>query len=83
MLLLPDRAARDRILQRLWRAGAGISRLFARALPDYESTAFLVDDPLGCPRARDLADRLLTVTNTHWLDEGGFSRILEQIRRVL
>jgi dTDP-4-amino-4,6-dideoxygalactose transaminase len=83
MLILPDKAARDRALQRLWRAGVGVSKLFVRALPDYAFPASLVDTPGDCPQARHLADRMLTVTNTHWLEEGTFSHILDQIRKSL
>jgi dTDP-4-amino-4,6-dideoxygalactose transaminase len=83
MLLLPDKAARDRSLQRLWRAGVGVSKLFARALPDYGFPVSLANNPVDCPQARSLADRMLTVSNSHWLDEETFSRILDQIRRSL
>jgi hypothetical protein len=57
-----------------------VSKLFVRALPDYAFPPSLVDNPGGCPQARDLADRLLTVTNSHWLDEETFGRILDEIR---
>jgi hypothetical protein len=60
-----------------------VSKLFARALPDYGPPVQLADNPADCPQARDLADRMLTVSNTHWLDEAAFSRIIVQIRRSL
>jgi dTDP-4-amino-4,6-dideoxygalactose transaminase len=83
MLILPDKEARDRVLRQLWPAGVGVSKLFARALPDYDFLASFARNPLDCPQARALADRMLTVTNTHWLDDETFSLILDQIRRSL
>ncbi|MDR2161781.1 MAG: DegT/DnrJ/EryC1/StrS family aminotransferase [Desulfovibrio sp.] len=83
MALLPDKEARDRALDRLWGAGVGVTRLFARALPDYAFPDSLVSDPEGCPQARLLADRMLTITNSPWLDADTFRRILEDLRRIL
>ena len=72
MVLMPDRDRRDRALGALWRSGAQGFKLFVRALPDYP---YLVGAVEGgpCPAARDLAGRMLTVTNTHWLDDAAFA----------
>lgn len=81
MVLMPDRARRDRALGALWRSGLGVSKLFVRALPDYP---YLADGIEGgpCPAARDLADRMFTVTNTHWLDDAAFAQLAGEIGHV-
>ena len=78
MVLMPDRDRRDRALGALWRSGFGVSKLFVRALPDYPYLAGAVEGG-PCPAARDLAGRMLTVTNTHWLDDAAFARLAGEI----
>lgn len=78
MVLMPDRARRDRALGALWRSGLGVSKLFVRALPDYPYLAGAIEGG-PCPAARDLADRMLTVTNTHWLDDDAFASLAGEI----
>src|SRR5581483_11860902 len=75
MVLMPGREARDAALGRLWTAGLGVSRLFIHAIPDYPSFAaqFAGAD---VPNARDFAARMLTITNSPWLGEDDFQRIL-------
>ncbi|MDR3073745.1 MAG: DegT/DnrJ/EryC1/StrS family aminotransferase [Deltaproteobacteria bacterium] len=85
MVLLPSKDQRDRALHRLWRAGLGVSKLFVSALPDYDFLApFLKGKKKSdCPNARDLAGRMLTVSNTHWMDDDAFTRIAETLERSL
>jgi dTDP-4-amino-4,6-dideoxygalactose transaminase len=83
MLLMPDAGRRAEALKRLWGAGLGVSRLFVRALPDYASTAALFAGSPPCPNARDLAERMLTVSNSAMLDEESFRRITETLRACL
>ena len=81
-------AGRDRAVRRagmLERAGAevlrddpggeGIWPFFMVLMP------YLADAVEGgpCPAARDLAGRMLTVTNTHWLDDAAFARLAGEI----
>jgi len=85
MVLMPGKEQRDHALHTLWRTGNGVSKLFVHALPDY---AFLAPILAGhntpdCPNARDLADRMLTVSNTHWLDEATFTLIVQALRSSL
>jgi len=75
MVLLPTTEARDIALKTLWTAGAGVTRLFIHALPDYP----YLQAQLGVndvPNARDLAARMLTISNSPWLLEADFHRIL-------
>ncbi|MCL2457374.1 MAG: DegT/DnrJ/EryC1/StrS family aminotransferase [Desulfobulbus sp.] len=85
MVLMPGKGQRDRALHTLWRSGNGVSKLFAHALPDYPFMAPILagHDSPGYPNARDLADRLLTVSNTHWLDNATFTLIVQALRSSL
>lgn len=78
MVLLPTARARDAALANLWTSGLGVSRLFIHALPDYRYLAHLFEAP-AVPNARDFAARMLTVSNSPWLDEGGFTRVLKAL----
>lgn len=82
LLTMPDTGSRDAALATLWTAGLGVSRLFIHALPDY---AYLRDivPAAELPQARDFAARSLTITNSPWLREDEFMRIVERLREVL
>jgi perosamine synthetase len=82
LLRLPDAASRDAVLDRLWRAGLGVSRAFVHALPDYPELADCVE-PAPLPNARDFAARTLTVGNSHWLDERAFEVICSTLQQVI
>lgn len=75
MVRLRNVEARDAALAKLWEAGLGVSRMFIHALPDY---AYLQQwtGAADCPNARDLAARMLTVSNSLWLNEATTSKIL-------
>lgn len=75
-LRLPDRARRDAVLQTLWTAGLGVSRMFIHALPDYAYLRECVP-VVEVPRARALADCTLTVGNGPWLDARSRGRVME------
>lgn len=77
-VLTPTRQARDDALGQLWSAGLGVGRLFIHALPDYDRLEPLVG-PSKPNNARDFADRMLTISNSEWLDDARF----EQVCRVL
>jgi dTDP-4-amino-4,6-dideoxygalactose transaminase len=82
MVLMPSARARDRALDRLWRAGLGVTRLFVHALPDYQ----YLSRKLGAcevDNARDLAARMLTVSNSLWLRERDFERICTELACAL
>lgn len=82
MLLMPDQAARDRALAALWQRGIGVSRMFVYALPDYAVLQdWVADGPLPC--ARDFATRMLTISNSAWLDDDGFDAICAALVRAL
>lgn len=81
MLLLPDETRRDRALGELWGAGLGVTRMFAHALPDYGYLRPWLGTPAEVPQARAFAARSLTVSNSPWLDEAGFERVVQALTR--
>lgn len=82
LLTMPDASTRDAALDMLWTAGLGVSRLFIHALPDYGYLRGIVP-PAELPNARDFAARSLTITNSLWLRDDEFARIIDALRRVL
>lgn len=84
MVLMPGKDERDKALDQLWRAGLGVTKLFVKALPDYAFLSPHLDGgPVDCPNARNMADRMLTVTNSHWLSDGDFARIAAALEASL
>ena len=80
MILMPTRETRDAALDRLWTARLGVSRLYLNALSDYPDLWKNMASE-DTPNARDFAARMLTVSNSPWLDDAGFEsicRILEE-----
>ena len=75
MLLMPSTEARDAALRRLWGAGLGVSRLYIHALADYSYLAGRLEQT-ATPHARDLAARMLTVSNSPWLADDDFDRVV-------
>ncbi|MFA7269271.1 MAG: DegT/DnrJ/EryC1/StrS family aminotransferase [Sterolibacterium sp.] len=73
-VLMPTRQIRDNALARLWHEGLGVGRLFIHALPDYRYLAPLLGNT-DTPNARDFAARMLTISNSPWLDEDDFMHI--------
>lgn len=82
MILMPDQSCRDRALQRLWQSPLGVTRLFIHALPDYPELTGLFADA-DVTNARDLASRMLTVSNSLWLDDTHFETIASTLENVV
>lgn len=78
MVLMPDRTSRDAALKRLWPSPLGVTRLFMHALPDYNYLGKIVPATLA-PNARDFANRMLTISNSLWLDEERFEKICQTL----
>ena len=72
----------EAVLSRLWGEGLGVSRLFARALPDYAYLRGIVPDH-PCPQARDFGARSLSIGNSLFLRPEEQDRILLVLRDVL
>jgi perosamine synthetase len=75
IVLLPDTTRRDQVLAALWRAGLGVSRAFACALTEYPELRSVVPRA-EVPQARDFAARSLSISNTHWMRDNEFERIV-------
>ncbi len=82
MVLMPDRMTRDEALQSLWPSPLGITRLFMHALPDYAYLGKIVRDTF-IPNARDFANRMLTISNSLWLDDDRFEKICLSLERAV
>lgn len=81
MLLLKNRADRDQALSSLWPAGLGVSRLYIHALPDYPYLGARLSGE-HTEQARDFAARMLTITNSPWLDDRSFAHICTVLERI-
>lgn len=85
IVILPTAQARDKVLASLWDKGLGVGRLFIHALKDYEylSSYFKQADT---PNAQAFAERTLIITNSLWLRDADFSKIVkvlsEQVANV-
>ncbi len=82
MLRLPSEAKRDAVLRQLWGERLGVTRMFIHAIPDYPALQQLICSA-HVPNARALAATTLTVSNSLWLDEAGFSKVLQVITKQL
>ncbi len=81
MVLLPTAHGAELALGQLWRAGLGITRLFAQALPDYSYLRSVVP-PAAVPQARAWIGRCITVTNSPWLSEVDFAHVCQVLERA-
>jgi len=83
MVLMPDAASRDLAVGQLWGAGCGVSLPFVHTLADYQRYDAVVPAaaPGALPNARELASRLLAVSNSPWLDETRFEQVCQLLRR--
>lgn len=82
MVLLPSERARDAALARLWTGGMGVSRLFIHALPDYPYLATQLG-AVDVPNARDFAARMLTISNSPWLEALDFERVCSALEGAI
>lgn len=80
MALMPTEQRRDAAMNALWRTGLGVSRLFIHALPDYPYLAPFLPQQTDCPAAREFASRMLTVSNSPWLDEASFQAVADALQ---
>ncbi|HTR00302.1 MAG TPA: DegT/DnrJ/EryC1/StrS family aminotransferase [Candidatus Acidoferrum sp.] len=84
MALLPSTALRDAALRRLVPLGLGAGRLFVYALPDYDYLRDLLPADVGaCTEARKLAGTLLCISNSLWLDDAAFAKVLQILGEVM
>lgn len=80
MVLMRTPEARDAVLDQLWTAGLGVSRLYIHALPDYAYLAAKLPQT-GIPNARTFAASMLTISNSPWLGEADFAAICSVLQK--
>ena len=68
----------DAALKSLWSSPLGVTRLFMHALPDYNYLGKIVP-ATHAPNARDFANRMLTISNSLWLDDERFGKICQTL----
>lgn len=80
MVELPEENLCTQVLDELWGAGLGVARMFAYALPDYAYLRPWVGAQ-SVPNAKRFAACSITISNSLWLDDGSFERILAVLSR--
>ncbi len=80
MVELPNEQLCTQVLEELWGAGLGVARMFVHALPDYEYLHPWMNGH-SAPNARRFAACSITISNSPWLDEAGFERIVAILSR--
>ena len=80
MVLFRSAAACERALGALWRSGLGVTRLFVFDLTGYDFLEPVVPRE-RVPNARSFAARCLTVSNSPWLSDDDFERVVEILRK--
>lgn len=76
-ILASTKAQRDEVYARLRHAGLGASTMYAQALPNIEHVGTLVTVQNDVPRARDFADRLLTLPTHEDVDDATIRRTVQ------
>jgi dTDP-4-amino-4,6-dideoxygalactose transaminase len=79
MVLFDSKGRCDAALAKLWRAGLGVTKLFIHDIADYTFLEQIVP-AANVPNARSFAARHLSITNSAWLGDQDFKRILDVIR---
>jgi perosamine synthetase len=81
MVVMPSTQRRDQALQQLTPLGLGVSRLFMQALNDYDYLQTTLKphyaQTLATSHARDFAGRMLTISNSPWLSDAQFARVVD------
>lgn len=79
MVLFDSKERCDAALARLWKAGLGVTKLFIHDIADYPFLNEIVH-AADVPNARSFAARHLSITNSAWLGDQDFERIVDVIR---
>lgn len=80
MVELPNEKLCNQVLDELWGAGLGVARMFAYALPDYEYLRPWIKEQ-SVPNAKRFAACSMTISNSPWLGEANFERIVASLSR--
>lgn len=77
---MKDRETRDLVMNQLWSAGLGVTRLFINDLTEYDYLRDIVQRT-NVPNAQRIAETGLTITNSPWLGERHFMAIVEVLKQ--
>ncbi len=77
-LVFNQKEACEQVLTKLWCSGLGVTRVFAYDLTGYPYLKSIVSQT-PVPNAANFAARMLTISNSPWLDETRFQQILKVI----
>lgn len=80
---MPDKTSRDRALDKLWPTPFGVTRLFIHALNGYDYLAPYLHEQAATPHAQNLAERMLTISNSLWLKDDDFDFICRHLREAI
>jgi dTDP-4-amino-4,6-dideoxygalactose transaminase len=81
MAVMPDQERRDAAIAQLWGAGLGVSRMFIQALSDYDYLRPWLGTQ-SAPNAGIFAECMLTISNSLWLDDRRFERVLNVLAEI-
>lgn len=81
MVLCHSNAHRDRIMNKLWRSGLGVTRLFIHELGGYDYLKGIVHAQ-DTPNARSFARRTFSISNSPFLSDDRFELLLKQIKSI-
>ena len=81
MVLFVSKERCDAALAKLWKAGLGVTKLFIHDIAGYTFLKGIVP-AADVPNARSFAARHLSITNSAWLGDQDFERILSVIRAI-
>lgn len=82
-VMMKDEKSRDRALQTLWPSPYGVTRLFVHSLGQYNYLHPYLGDDFQTPNANDFAARMLTISNSLWLDDDMFDKILVSLENSI
>lgn len=82
-IIMPDKKSRDNALKTLWMSPYGVTRLFIHSLKGYDYLAPLLGNQMDTPNADDLANKMLTISNSLWLPPHNFELICETLQKSI
>lgn len=82
-IIMPNRESRDRALEKLWPSPYGVTRLFIHSLNGYDYLRPLLGKQNNTPNADNLADRMLTISNSLWLHDKEFDLICDVLQKSI
>ncbi len=79
IVLMPTEESRDNALAELWDQGLGVGRLFIHAICEYDYLSEFFNG-IETPNAIDFAKRSMTISNSSWLKDMDFIKILKTLK---